>query len=154
MDKSHPHLITEFEGLLDRFTVLDQDTAVLAADADEAPAKVRHDSPAISHGSDSGAAVRIGARPKPDPGHQLTPGRPEEPVPPADGPDLDETLRPDANSAESLGNSATAGHLHPQHREGGGARGNPSMVSPASFHQSSRLIAFQKDSIELTSKTG
>jgi ABC-2 type transport system ATP-binding protein len=30
------HLITEFEGLIDRFTVVDQGRAVLTADADEA----------------------------------------------------------------------------------------------------------------------
>ena len=35
------HLITEFEGLIDRFTVLDQGKAVLTADADEARAKFR-----------------------------------------------------------------------------------------------------------------
>jgi ABC-2 type transport system ATP-binding protein len=35
------HLITEFEGLIDRFTVLDQGRAVLTADADEARAKFR-----------------------------------------------------------------------------------------------------------------
>ena len=35
------HLITEFEGLIDRFTVLDQGKAVLTADADAARAKFR-----------------------------------------------------------------------------------------------------------------
>ena len=35
------HLITEFEGLIDRFTVVDQGRAVLTSDADEARAKFR-----------------------------------------------------------------------------------------------------------------
>jgi ABC-2 type transport system ATP-binding protein len=35
------HLITEFEGLIDRFTVLDQGKAVLTADADDARTKFR-----------------------------------------------------------------------------------------------------------------
>lgn len=35
------HLITEFEGLIDRFTVVDQGKSVLTADADEARAKFR-----------------------------------------------------------------------------------------------------------------
>jgi ABC-2 type transport system ATP-binding protein len=35
------HLITEFEGLIDRFTVLDQGRAVVTLDADEARAKFR-----------------------------------------------------------------------------------------------------------------
>jgi ABC-2 type transport system ATP-binding protein len=35
------HLISEFEGLIDRFTVLDQGKAVLTADADEARSKFR-----------------------------------------------------------------------------------------------------------------
>jgi len=35
------HLISEFEGLIDRFTVLDQGKAVLTTDADEARSKFR-----------------------------------------------------------------------------------------------------------------
>lgn len=35
------HLITEFEGLIDRFTIVDQGRAVLTADADEARGKFR-----------------------------------------------------------------------------------------------------------------
>ncbi|HTH48139.1 MAG TPA: ABC transporter ATP-binding protein [Candidatus Limnocylindria bacterium] len=59
------HLITEFEGLIDRFTVLDQGKAVLTADADEARAKFRRlrarfegDAPAVNEFSTAKSVKR------------------------------------------------------------------------------------------------
>lgn len=59
------HLITEFEGLIDRFTVLDQGKAVLTADADAARAKFRRlrarfegDAPAASEFSTAKSVKR------------------------------------------------------------------------------------------------
>ena len=61
------HLITEFEGLIDRFTVLDQGRAVVTLDADEARAKFRRlrarfegDAPAVGDFSAAKSVKRDG----------------------------------------------------------------------------------------------